>query len=106
MTPQNIKKQLVESRVISKLSYNDMVLYPLPVYLKKKIQRVQNCAVSFVINRYCTEKDVVMLGWLPTLERAQFNILRSEHKSIYDPLWPTYLALEMRKPSRCLRSNV
>ena len=34
MTPQHIKKQLVESLVISKLDYNDIVSYPLPKYLQ------------------------------------------------------------------------
>ena len=105
MTPQNIEKQIAESLVLSKLSYNDMVIYPLPVHLRKKIQRVQNATASFVNNHYCTEKDVVKLGWLLTLERTQFNLLRSVHKSIYNPMWPQYLALEMHEPSRCLRSS-
>ena len=82
MTPQNIKKQIAESLVLSKLSYNDVVIYPLPVHLQKKIQRAQNATASFVNNHYCTEKDVVKLGWLPTLERTQFNLLRSAHKEI------------------------
>ena len=72
MTPQNIKKQIAESLVLSKLSYNDMVIYPLPVYLQKKIQRVQNATASFVNNHYCTEKDVVKLGWLPTLDNLTY----------------------------------
>ena len=105
MTPQIIKKQIVESLVLSKLGYNDVVTYPLPVFLQTKIQRVQNAAASFVTNRYSTEKDVVKLGWLPTLERAQFNLLKSVYKSLHDPLWPKYLPLEMHEPSRCLRSS-
>ena len=70
MTPQNVKKQIAESPVLSKLSYNDMVIYPLPVHLQKKIQRVQNATASFLNNHNCTEKDVVKLGWLSTLERT------------------------------------
>ena len=105
MAPQNTKKQIAESLVLSKLGYNDVVTYPLPVFLQKKIQRVQNAAASFVTNRYSTEKDVVKLGWLPTLERAQFNLLKSVYKSMYNPLWPKYLPLEMHETSRCLRSS-
>ena len=77
----------------------------MPVHLQKKIQRVQNATASFVNNHNCTEKDVVKLGWLPTLERTQFNLLRSAHKSICNPTWPQYLALEMYEPPRCLRSS-
>jgi hypothetical protein len=51
-----------------------------------KIQNVFAIKNSFVINRYSTEKDVVKLGWLPTLERAQFNLLKSVYKSMYNPL--------------------
>ena len=105
MTPQKTKKQIAKSIVLSKLRYNDMVIYPLPVYLQKKIQRVQNATASFVNNHYCTEKDEVKLGRLPTLERTQFNSLRSAHKSIYNSTWPQYLALEMYEPQRCLRSS-
>jgi ferric iron reductase protein FhuF len=32
------------------------------MYLQKKIQKVQNCAASFVVNRYATEEDVLKLG--------------------------------------------
>ncbi|XP_028412046.1 uncharacterized protein LOC114534775 [Dendronephthya gigantea] len=101
MAPQNAKKQIVESLVLSKLGYNDVVTYPLPAFLQKKIQRVQNAAASFVINQYSTEKDMVKLGWLPTLERAQFNLLKSVYKSMYNPLWPKYLPLEIHETSRC-----
>jgi hypothetical protein len=46
------------------------------MYLQKKIQKVQNSAASFVINRYAREEDVLKLGWLPTKERTEFNLLR------------------------------
>ena len=68
LAPQNVKKQLEECLVLSKFQFNDIVCYPLLVYLQKKIQKVQNCAASFVVNRYATEEDVLKLGWLPTKE--------------------------------------
>jgi hypothetical protein len=42
-----------------KLDYNDTVYYPLPAYLQKNLQRVQNAATSFVTNHYSSENDVL-----------------------------------------------
>ena len=81
-TPWHVKKQLVESLVISKLDYNDIVSYPLPMYLLKKFQRVQNAAASFINNHYCTEKDVLKLGWLPINERVQYHLLTSAFQAM------------------------
>ena len=81
MTPQVTKTSLVQSLVLSKLNYNDSVTYPLGAFLQKRIQRVQNAAASFVLNRYCSEKDVLKLGWLPTLENTQYNILKLRHRA-------------------------
>ena len=58
MTPKATKKSLVQSLILSKLNYNDSVTYPPPAFLQKRIQCIQNAAASFVLNRYCSEKDV------------------------------------------------
>jgi hypothetical protein len=49
------------------------------MYLQKKIQKAQNSAASFVVNRYATKEDVLKLGWLPTKERTEVNLLRATH---------------------------
>ena len=76
MTPQETNKSLVQSLVLSKLNFNDSVTYPLPAHLQKRQQRVQNAAAGFVLNSFCSERDVLELGWLPTLENTELNILR------------------------------
>ena len=101
----HVKKQLAECLVLSKLQFNDVVCFPLPIYLQKKIQKVQNSAASFVVNRYATEEDVLKLGWLPTKERTELNLLRATHHAMYNPSWPEYLKVEKREPKRLLRSN-
>lgn len=73
LAPFHVKKQLAESLILSKLDYNDAVCYPLPAYLQKKLQRVQNAAAGFVTNRYSSESDVLNLGWLPVKERTEFT---------------------------------
>ena len=100
MTPQERKKSLVQSLVLSKLNFNDTVSYPLPMFLQKKMQRVQNAAAGFVLNRYCSEEDVLKLGWLPTLENTQLNILKLGHRALYNNNWPEYLTLSRHNPSR------
>ena len=105
MTPQETKKSLVQSLVLSKLNFNDTVTYPLPMFLQKRMQRVQNAAAGFVLNHYCSEKDVLKLGWLPTLESTQLNILKLGHRALYNNNWPEYLTLSRHNPSRALRPS-
>ena len=47
MMAQDTKKTLVQSLVLSKLNFSNPVSYSLPVFLQKKVQRVQNTAASF-----------------------------------------------------------
>ena len=78
-----VKKQLAECLVQSRLDYNSSVLEPLPVYLMKRLTRVQSSAAGFVTNRYATEKDVIKLGWLPLQERREHNLLKLAHKALH-----------------------
>ena len=45
------------------------------------------------------------LGWLPTLENTQLNILKLGHRALYSNKWPEYLTLCRHNPSRTLRSS-
>ena len=105
MTPQEIKKSLAQSLVLSKLHFNDTVTYPLPAFLQKKVQRVQNAAASFVLNRFCSERNVLEVGWLVTLERTQYNIMNLVHKALHEDTWPSSLALIRHNPGRELRPS-
>lgn len=105
MTPQETKKSRVQRLVLSKLNFNDTVTYPLPMFLQKRMQRVQNAAAGFVLNRYCSEENVLKLGWLPTLENTQLNIVKLGHRALYNNNWPEYLTLSRHNPSRTLRSS-
>ena len=106
MTPQETKKSLVQSLIIllSKLNFNDTVTYPLSMFLQKRMHCVQDAAASFVLNRY-SEKDVFKIGWLPTLENFQLNILKLGHHALYNNKWPGYLTLSRHNHSRTLQST-
>ena len=105
MAPQQVKKQLAESLVLSRLDYGDTVYQPLPIVLQTKLQRVQNAAASFVTNQYSSEKDVLKLGWLPINERVKFHMLKNTHQAMHNPHWPDYLCLKLHEPGRILRSS-
>ena len=105
LAPTALKKQLAESLILSKLDYNDVVMYPLAQYLQTKSQRVQKCPASFVKNGYANVTDVIKLGWLPVKERNELHLLRATHKAMYDVHWPSYLPLQKRENIRRLRSN-
>ena len=76
-TPQETEKSLGQSLELSKLNLNYYVTCPLPAFLQNRVQRVQNAAAGFVLNRFCSERDVLELGWLSTLENTQLNILKT-----------------------------
>ena len=105
LAPFHVKKLLVESLILSKLDYCDVVCYPLPLYLQKKLQRLQNAALSFVTKRYSKEKDILNLGWLPVKERTEYRIFRLMYKSLHSSEWPQYLKLKQYDPRRRLRSS-
>jgi hypothetical protein len=49
--------------------------------------------------------DVLSLGWLPVQERIELELMRFAHRSIWDPIWPQYLRLELHTSNRQLRSS-
>ena len=101
--PFNMRKQLAEALVLSRLDYGNAFLYNGPLYLHKQLQRVQNAAASFVRGRYSTEVDVIGLKWLPVLERSEFSMAKLSWKSINCRDWPKYLPIGKviaRRPTR------
>ena len=82
---------------------------PLVSRVQKRMQRIQNAAAGFVLSRYCSEKDeqknlALKLGWLPTPENTQLNILKLGHRALYNN-WLGYLTLSRHNPSRTLQST-
>ena len=105
MLPFNLRKNIVQSLVLSKLHYNDIIYHDLPDYLEKRLERVQKAAASFVLNRYASRKDIIALQWLPIREHYEWNILKSVHKALHDPSWPNYLPINIHNTQRTLRST-
>ena len=105
LAPYNIRKQLAESLVLSKLDYNDVVCNPVPDYLLKRLQRMQLAVAGFVLRKYTSMSDILSLGWLPVVERRDYHLAKLVFKAIHSSDWPSYLKLDEYEPSRPLRSS-
>ena len=103
LAPFQLRKQLAESLILTKIDYNDVVTYSANERLLKRLQKVQSAVAGFVLNRFASTKDVRKLGWLPIHERRQFNLLKLAHKTSHNLHWPTQLNLEQYVPAGTLR---
>ncbi len=101
-------KTAVQAFVISRLDCNNALLFGLPCYLVKRLQRVQNMAARLITNtrKYDHITPVLLeLHWLPISCRISFKMLVLVYKSVHG-LAPEYLSslLKPYKPVRSLRS--
>ena len=94
LAPLRVKKQLVESLILSKLDYACTVFNPLPFCQQKRLQRVQNACAVYVLGRYAREADCLQLGWLPLIEYGSYQLLQCVYKALYFDYWPQYSKLE------------
>ena len=102
-------KRLVQANVMSKLDYNNCLLYGLPQNLIDCLQRTQNTAARLVkrVKKHDHITPVLYdLHWLPIKQRVEYKLLLLCYKSL-NGLAPQYLVdfLELYKPSRSLRSS-
>ncbi|XP_066930768.1 uncharacterized protein [Clytia hemisphaerica] len=104
-TPFKVRKSLAEAIVLSKIAYSIVVFGQIPDYLLNRLQRIQNIAAGYVLNRYATLKDVVDLQWLPIKELIDFNVSKLVYKALNDKKWPSYLSLVKVTQPRKLRSQ-
>ena len=105
-TPLNVRKTLAETLVLSKISYCNVVYAQLPNYQINRLQRVQNTAAGYVLNRYVHMTDAIEhLKWLPIKENNEFSISKLVFLALNDTNWPKYLPIETVKNRRSLRTE-
>ena len=84
-----LRKQLAETLILSKLDYADVVFYPLPQFLLRRLQRAQFAA-----------------GWLPINERRDLSLLKLCLKVLHNSeTWPDYLKIIKQECCKELRSS-
>jgi len=106
-TDFKLREHLVETIILSKISYCDIVFYPLPKFLLVRLQRLQFAMASFVACKYVNSVSTILnLGWLPIIELRDYSLFRTIFKALYSDNWPSYLNLQVFKPIKHLCSNV
>ena len=93
-----LRKTLVESLVLSKINYCNLLLSDAPKYELVRLQKVQNAAAGFVLKRHASLHDVLELKWLPVEEGISSTFAKTAHKAIHDDGWPSYLRLSIAHP--------
>ena len=104
-TDFKLRKQLVQSLLLSKIDFNDVVFSSLTTTNMKKLNRLLLAVASFVYSRYATQNDIIKLNWLPIQERRDYNYLKAIHKAIYDETWPDINKIDIYTNSRNLRGK-
>ena len=89
--PLNVRKTLANTLVLSKISYSNVVYAQLPNYQINRLQRIQNTAPGYVLNRYVHMTDEIQhLKWLPIKEKNEFSISKLVFLVLNNTNWPKY----------------
>ena len=76
-----LRKQLAEMMILSKIDYCNSLFHNSSQHLINRLQKVQNCAAGFVLNKFSRIDDVIELGWLPIQERINYSLCKLAFKS-------------------------
>ena len=79
----------------------EIVFDPLPQYLMRGLQCMQNAAASFVLGPYANPTDCINIRWLPVVQRRKLYLLKATFKALNDPHWP-YCAAISKLSQACL----
>ena len=101
-----LRKTLAESLILSKLNYGNVLLGDLTKIELNRLQKVQNAAAGFVLQKHAELDDVLSLKWLPISESIDSSLAKTIHKAVNDKNWPSYLPIKVSlQRSREHRSN-
>ena len=102
-------EKIIHAFISSRIDYGNSLLYGLPEYAIKRVQRIQNAAARLLsgTGKYDPITPVLKsLHWLPVRQRINFKVLLLTYKSLND-LAPSYLkdTLEVRNHGRSMRTQ-
>ena len=106
---QETKEIIVHALVTTRLDYLNSILYGLPDYIIKRLQRLLNAAARIITNlrKYYHITDAMKkLHWLQIDSRIQYKVLVLVHACVHN-IAPPYLSslLTSYVPSREKRSS-
>ena len=101
-----LKLQLVDSLIFSRLTYCNVVTYPVSKSWSSKYNKMFKTALSFAFNKYISTQDLSSINILNMESRWKLSLLSLAYKSLYFAHFPSYLALSLQNnPKYALRSS-
>ena len=102
-------ERLIHAYISSKLDVNNALLYGLPDYLIKKLQRLQNAAARMVMQapKHCHITPILKdLHWLSIRSRMHFKVLLTVYKALHGlaPIYISDLLVRRQSSYRSTRS--
>jgi hypothetical protein len=105
LSPTN-KKTIIHSLIFSKLTYGNLITYPLNKFWTNKYNSLFKACLSFIQGHYIHSSDLFNHGILSPQNMYISHLLNTTFKALYNPSFPNYLKLNFQASSRfSLRSD-
>ena len=104
-TSYQTRKHLVESLILSKIDYCNVLFKGLPKYQIQRVNKLKQACAGFVKYKYGELKDIADLNWLLIEERIGFALMKLVFNGLNNKNMPENLQLKLSKGKRSLRKN-
>ena len=102
-TSYQTRKHLVESLILSKIDYCNVLFKGLPKYQIQRVNKLIQACAGFVKYKYRELKDIADLNWLLIEERIDFALMKLVFNGLNNKNMPENLQLKLSKEKRSLR---
>ena len=104
-TSYQTRKHLVESLILSKIDYCNVLFKGLPKYHIQRVNKLIQACAGFVKYKYGELKDIADLNWLLIEERIDFELMKLVFNGLNKKNLPENLQLKLSKEKRSLRKK-
>ena len=98
-------KHLVESLILSKIDYWNVLFKGLPKFQIQRINKLIQAYAGFVKYKYGELKDIADLNWLLIEERIDFALMKLVFNGLNNKNMSVNLQLKLSKEKLSLRTN-
>ena len=104
-TSYQTRKHLVESLILAKIDYFNVLFKGLPKYQIQRVNKLIQACAGFVKYKYGELKDIADLNWLLIEERIDFALMKLVFNGLNNKNMPENLQLKLSKEKLSLRKN-
>ena len=101
-TSYQTRKHLVESLILSKIDYCNVLFKGLPKYHIQRVNKLIQACAGFVKYKYGELKDIADLNWLLIEERIGFALMKLVFNGLNNKNMPENLQLKLSKEKRSI----